>query len=101
MKLDLNRDELLLIDWVLHYPAPAQSLDYDDHMKWHGLRAEVWHGVLEIEKSQNDSTRYIVEVNDLDARQLLALLPTTFMWGDRGSDCGFSLKCKIAASMRR
>lgn len=98
--LQVNRDELYLLDWVLLYPAPAQTLSLDDAMKFADLRYAIWDALHEIayclarDNQQSDRMCWPLAVVEQDARVLLALVPTTFHWG-AGADCGLSLKGKL------
>ena len=101
--LKLNRDELLLLDWVLHHPTPTLTPDLDWHMRWKDLREVIWRGIHVITNNekqaaaqgkQNQPESITVALDTSDIHVLLALTPTTFRWGP-GDDCGFSLKVKL------
>jgi hypothetical protein len=86
--VSFSQGELLLLDWVLcSASGMVPGADLGELMMWDGLRQRTWavymgQGSLVIEETE--------------ARQLLALTPTTFRWGT-GPDVGLSLKQKLAS----
>lgn len=95
MEIRLNRDELLLLDWILTYPMPTSGpveLDWHMHTSWRALREQVWA------KLRHGGQGGMVWIDDQDGELLLALIPTTFRWAT-GEDCGYSLKLKLSAAL--
>jgi len=97
MKISINKDELLLLDWLLVFPMPCNQVDLDWHMKFAPFRLTIWEA---IEKVKEEEVTIEVE----DAGLLLAIVPTTFRWspsepGKTSPDCGFSLKQKLARAL--
>ena len=98
--IDLDRGELLLLDWVLCAQSrliPNADLDYLLGA-WHDFRLSIW-SVLNTDP-MNDLTSPSIpaakfHITESEAKALLALTPTTFRWGT-GPDCGYSLKQKLA-----
>ena len=85
----LTRDEALLLDWLLTYPMPAAVVELDWHLKWEALRLDLWSQLA-------TEAKFIkAEMSEREAAMFLAITPTTFRWGN-GSDCGYSLKIKLA-----
>lgn len=91
-KIKVTRDELLLLDWILIFPAPAGQIDMDWHMKWKDLRLTIWNKIIHLPPATGEDS---LELSEEDAGTLLCLVPTTFRWG-QGDDCGYSLKYKLA-----
>lgn len=95
-RLQLNRGELLLLDWILVYPMPNTGADLDWHMEWQKVRLNIWSGIEELEERAKGNLEVVTDLvlKDNEVNVLLALVPTTFRWGD-GDDCGMSLKIKL------
>jgi hypothetical protein len=96
--LQLNKDELLLIDWVLCVYSHTIQADIEEVVEaWHLLRKKVWESIEGFHSVLTTSPVPTVsfDVDDVEAKWLLGMLPTTFRWGT-GPDCGYSLKRKLA-----
>lgn len=92
----LTRGELLLLDWVLCTGSSLLAPITEDLMSWQDFRLVLWESMPEPDESGvRPSLGVMFDVGDIDAKVLLCAVPTTFSWGD-GSDCGFSLKLKLA-----
>jgi len=108
----LSEDELWLIDWVLC----AASGIYPDAemgtlMEWTHLRELLWEvrdsdpeRLLEWKDSANkEHTTALWSLylkDDQETKLLMALVPTTFRFGNSGVDCGASLKMKLSRYLR-
>lgn len=107
MELTLSVDELLLIDWVLCYPAPSPTLDLESHMAWHDVRLANLQALTtalrkdqKLPEHQRGQSAAILWLEEGDIQKLLALCPTTHRWGASPVDCGLSLKLKLARALR-
>ena len=96
MELLLSKGEMLLLDWVLHFPMPSGYTDIDWHMGWRDLRMNLWHQI----SSTDNTSSAVVWVERDNVHVLLALVPTTFVWST-GEDVGYSLKVKLAAALEK
>ena len=93
--IKLDQGELLLLDWVLcgaSRSIPNADLGYLLE-KWHEFRLDIWRGIGQLKAPDANEVR--LAFTDLEARALLAVVPTTFRWGT-GPDCGYTLKTKLA-----
>lgn len=85
-EIRLNRDELMLLDWVLCTASSLMVPITDDLVDpWHEFRLRIWETMPE----------GLFSIEARDAKVLLTAVPTTFSWGT-GEDCGFSLKTKLS-----
>jgi len=117
-ELNLIAGELQLIDWVLcvysHTLALALEEYIADHATnseyvpgWHDLRIRVWSGLDFISKNtpevktgvKPDEIGARFEIEESEAKVMLATLPTTHKWGT-GEDVGYSLKMKLSQLLR-
>ena len=106
--LRFNRDELLLLDWML---TPCSNIypqaTVDTAMTWHGFRLSVMDciAIYDQQARSGDGVPIdphpipTVEVGQSEAQVLMALCPIEFRWGP-GANCGLSLKLKIRAYLR-
>ena len=93
--IKLDQGELLLLDWVLcgaSRAIPNADIGYLLE-KWHEFRLDIWRGIKQLKAP--DVNEVGLALIDLEARALLAVVPTTFRWGN-GPDCGYTLKNKLA-----
>jgi len=88
-----TRNEFLLIDWVLC--TGSGLLLSDDFMAYTDDRISIWECV-DIEGPQHG---VLWPLTESMGHILLAIVPTTFTWGD-GVDCGYTLKKKISQFLR-
>ena len=97
--MELNRDELMLLDWLFcGHGDPVTTEQRDGLMRWAHLRRRVWVTVIELDLATKELATASAADLDLsrdEQEELLALVPTTFRWGP-GEDCGLSLKRKLA-----
>jgi hypothetical protein len=116
----LTRGELLLLDWVLCTGSSLMAGVSDDLMAWHVFRITLWEKMPsldpDVKRCENfnlpnhpgkgapetiecqlcrPSLGVMFNIEEVDAKVLLAVVPTTFTWGD-GVDCGLSLKLKLS-----
>ena len=91
----LTRSELLLLDWVICSGSSLMAPISEDLMAWQDFRLQIWKALPEPDEK---SLGVMFEIGEIDAKVLLAAVPTTFSWGD-GLDCGFTLKVKLAARL--
>jgi hypothetical protein len=86
--VSFSQEELLLLDWVLcSASGMVPGADLGELMMWDGLRQRVWLAYM----GQGS-----LVIGETEARQLLALTPTTFRWGV-GADVGLTLKQKLVS----
>lgn len=104
LKVGLNRDEYLLIDWILCGASRLiPNIETDELVnKWHPLRMRVWDKFIgdNIKKFTDEKAEQDVPMDTETARFLLGIAPTTFRWGT-GADCGLSLKLKLAEFLHK
>lgn len=104
-QLQLVMHELWLVDWVLCHPAPTGQVDLDWHMHWKDVRRSVWAALHRIDLARQETEHkrerfdpqsccQTLDITMDDAEVLLALVPTTFLWGP-GPDWGQRLKMKL------
>lgn len=96
--VELTEEELLLLDWVICSASGLlPNVTLDELMNnWNSTRLKVWESILNIKniKKTQQVTTIPFEVDEITARVLLSVTPTTFRWGT-GNDCGYSLKLKL------
>lgn len=103
--LSLNRDELLLLDWVISCPVGQGPVSLQWYMEWRLVRERIWYALHladNVERRNKPRTEkidvavlaYPIEIEMDEAQQLLALAPPSFRWG-AGPDCGLSLKLTL------
>jgi len=116
-RLTLSVNELCLLDWAICAASrliPEASLG-ELVQGWGPLREMVWHYLTGVDLSApvsrpssgcgsqppssptwRDEPRFdMSQLDQSDAKALLAILPTTHHWGGGGIDCGFELKRKL------
>ncbi len=93
--INLDRGELLLVDWVLCSASRLIPNADLDHLlnSWHDMRLAVWKSVAQLDTPTSSEAKF--RLSDTEAKALLAVVPTTFRWGT-GPDSGYSLKQKLA-----
>ena len=102
--LCLSVNELLVLDWVL---CSASRLIPDATMDalvtgWGDLRQTVWShlaklDMLKLPDHERDVPRCEIGqyLQDMDAKALMAVVPTTMRWGTSHADSGYDLKVKL------
>jgi hypothetical protein len=95
-QIRFTRNELLVLDYVLSTSSGLLLPEYlsDLVSTWDGLRQTVWQAIIRIERYPEE-IGILISMNPIDARTLLAAVPTTMEWGD-GVDCGYAVKLKLA-----
>lgn len=83
-----------MLDWLLCFPVQSNDSAHLEKLveAWGGMRKKVWELLLNAEE---DGT---LELDGNEARQLMAMIPTTFRWAS-GPDHGLNLKTKIANAL--
>ena len=107
--LSLNRDELVLIAYLLTRPAPSETLDSSDYNRWASDWLDIkldcfeyleeWNRKFESENKKPHEVEVEVDWPERVLAFLATIVPPTWHWGE-GPDCGYSLMSKLTRSLR-
>ena len=90
----LTRNELLLLDYVFCTASMLAQEEVEGLLDYHPLRMEIWQKVDIIDREESPQHGMLCTFGADTIALFLALIPTTFMYGNE--DAGFSLKMKLA-----